>query len=77
MSVCAWHRRLSLSIAVLMFTLAVPSPAHTEALDCGGYDSHVWAQSVFETDPIPYAALHPDGNGRACEELPVDAAPAW
>jgi micrococcal nuclease len=32
---------------------------------------------VYETDPVAYAALDPDGNGLACEELQPGAAPAW
>jgi endonuclease YncB( thermonuclease family) len=47
-----------------------------ETVDCANYDSHVWAQLVYDTDPARYAALDPDSNGRACEELPHGGAPA-
>jgi endonuclease YncB( thermonuclease family) len=52
-------------------------PAVAQAEDCTAFDSQVWAQSIFVLDPLGNAALDPDGNGRACEEFPVGAAPAW
>jgi micrococcal nuclease len=64
---------LALSLAALSFHR--PSVAG-QPLDCDGYDSQIWAQSVYETNPAGYAALDPDGNGFACEELPSGAAPA-
>lgn len=43
---------------------------------CASFDAVEWAQSVYDADPAQYASLDPDGNGRACEELPSGAAPA-
>jgi micrococcal nuclease len=67
----------ALALALSLVSLAVHEPhASGQPVDCHGYDSQIWAQSVYETDPAGYAALDPDGNGRACEELPSGAAPA-
>src|SRR5215208_1279198 len=67
----------ALALALSLVSLAVHEPhAAGQPVDCDGYDSQIWAQSVYETDPAGYAALDPDGNGRACEELPSGAAPA-
>jgi micrococcal nuclease len=67
----------ALALALSLVSLAVHEPhAAGQPVDCHGYDSQIWAQSVYETDPAGYAALDPDGNGRACEELPSGAAPA-
>jgi micrococcal nuclease len=68
-------RILALALSLMALAVRVP-PVAGQTLDCDGYDSQIWAQSVFETDPAQYAALDPDGNGRACEELPEGAAPA-
>jgi hypothetical protein len=64
---------------VLLVLVLVGTPVHgvAQATDCTGYDSQIWAQSVYETDPTRYAALDPDGKGLACEELEPGAAPAW
>ena len=62
-------RILVLALSLIVLTVHVP-PVAGQALDCDGYDSQIWAQSVYETDPTQYAALDPDGNGLACEELP-------
>lgn len=43
---------------------------------CAGFDSRIWAQSIFDDDPAGNAALDPDDDGLACEELPLGAAPA-
>src|SRR5215218_3059686 len=71
---------LLLAIVVLA-TLAVAllvlrETFREEIIDCVNYDSQVWAQSVYESDPTHYAALDPDGNGLACEDLPHGVAPA-
>lgn len=50
--------------------------SRTEA-DCAAYDAWEWAQSVYETDPVAFAALDPDGNGLACETLGHGFAPAF
>ena len=62
---------------LLLATLFVPTSVFAQASDCSGYDSQIWAQSVFARDPNRYAALDPDGNGFACDDLPPGAAPAW
>ena len=69
-------RILALGLLLVAFSVG-PFPVAGQALDCAGYDSQIWAQSVYETDPAGYASLDPDGNGLACEELPPGAAPAW
>lgn len=57
------------------------SLANTSAqgdVSCTNYDAWEWAQAVFESDPAGSAALDPDGNGIACEELPRGGfAPAF
>jgi micrococcal nuclease len=68
-------RILALALSLVALTFPVPSISG-QALNCDGYDSQIWAQSVYDTDPAGYAALDPDGNGLACEELPSGAAPA-
>src|ERR671913_2199934 len=68
-------RTLALGLSLLAITFG-QSPVAGQALDCDGYDSQIWAQSVYEIDPTEYASLDPDGNGFACEELPPGAAPA-
>jgi len=47
------------------------------ATDCAAYDAWEWAQNVYETDPVAFAGLDPDGNGRACETLGHGFAPAF
>jgi micrococcal nuclease len=68
-------RILVLALSLVTLTFQRP-PVAGQALDCAGFDSQIWAQSVYETDPAGYAALDPDGNGLACEELSSGAAPA-
>jgi micrococcal nuclease len=68
-------RSLALALSLVSLTVQQPHLAG-QPLDCAGFDSQIWAQSVYETDPTEYAALDPDGNGLACEELPSGAAPA-
>jgi micrococcal nuclease len=62
------------ALVVALLVLRVTS--RKEIIACANYDSQVWAQSVYETDPTRYAALDPDGNSLACEELPHGVAPA-
>lgn len=38
---------------------------------CAPYDAWTWAQTVFEKNPGANAGLDPDGNGIACEHLPI------
>jgi endonuclease YncB( thermonuclease family) len=58
--------------------LVLPRPSSAASLtsDCAAYDSLIRAQSIYDTDPARYAALDPDGNCIACEELPPGIAPA-
>lgn len=70
-------RVLLLAAALAVGWPAAGSGAFARATDCAGYDSQVWAQSVYETDPAAYAGLDLDGNGLACEALQPGAAPAW
>lgn len=46
------------------------------AADCAAFDSRIWAQTVLDDDPTGESALDPDGDGLACEDLPLGAAPA-
>jgi hypothetical protein len=62
--------------ALVVALLALWNSSREETIACATYDSQVWAQSVYDTDPTRYAALDPDGNGLACEELPRGVAPA-
>jgi micrococcal nuclease len=66
---------------------AVPTPgavtpvSETDVALSGGttcveYDSRIWAQTIYDADPSGSAGLDPDGDGLACEELPLGAAPA-
>src|SRR5215217_3352267 len=68
-------RNLALALSLVALTVRL-LPVAGQALDCDGFDSQIWAQSVYDSDPAGYAALDPDGNGLACEELPSGAAPA-
>jgi micrococcal nuclease len=68
-------RTLAHSLALVALAFHRP-PVAGQALDCNGFDSQIWAQTVYDTDPAGYAALDPDGNDFACEELPSGAAPA-
>jgi micrococcal nuclease len=65
-------------LATLVVALLVLwKTSREENITCANYDSQVWAQSVYESDPTRNAALDPDDNGLACEELPLGVAPAW
>jgi micrococcal nuclease len=64
-------------LAILVVVLFVRwNSSRDEIIACTNYDSRVWAQSVYETNPTRYTALDPDGNGLACEELSHGVAPA-
>ncbi len=64
-------------LATLVVALLVLRKApQEEIIACASYDSEIWAQSLFESDPSRYAALDPDGNDLACEELPLGVGPA-
>jgi micrococcal nuclease len=62
--------------AVVGALLLLRNSSREQIIACTTYDSQVWAQSVYDTDPMRHAALDPDGNGLACEELPLGVAPA-
>ena len=62
----------ALVVALLVFWKS----SREEIIACTNYDSQIWAQSVYETDPTHYAVLDPDGNALACEELAHGVAPA-
>ncbi len=68
-------RTLALALSLVILTVHQLHVAG-QPLDCNDFDSQVWAQTVYETNPAGYTALDPDGNGFACEELPSGAAPA-
>lgn len=58
-----------LVLAGLMSFVAESVSAQTAT--CDAFDSWIWAQAVFDQDKQTNAALDPDGNGIACEHLPV------
>jgi endonuclease YncB( thermonuclease family) len=64
-------------------TTPTPAPTATATVDpalptCQQFDAWVWAQTVFQEDVDRLApSLDPDGNGIACEDLPMQGfAPA-
>src|SRR4051812_41892901 len=85
-----FRRCLALGLAMLLVLARDPAAVVTaQATACSAFDSQIWTQSVFDTNPTQYTALDPDGNGLACEQLvpgaalalwthivPVDAVPA-
>jgi micrococcal nuclease len=72
-----WPQRIGALLIVVLLGAVLAAPGRAaQATTCAGYDSQIWAQSVFETDPARYAALDPDGDGVACADLPPGAAPA-
>lgn len=44
---------------------------------CAAFTNRVWAQSDYDDDPKSNKQLDPDGDGLACEELPLGLAPAF
>jgi micrococcal nuclease len=66
---------ICLTVVLVAGTL-IPVPTQAQGASCTAYDSQIWAQSVYHSDPTQFAALDPDGNGIACEDLPLGAAPA-
>lgn len=65
---------------VMLVTLLILFPGagttSAQAVSCASFDAFEWAQTVYEADPVRYAALDPDGDGIACPELGPGAAPA-
>ena len=68
-------RALALALCLVLPTVRQTHIAG-QPLACDGFDSQIWAQIVYESDLVEYAALDPDDNDFACEELPLGAAPA-
>ncbi len=67
--------------ATFTFLLAPPpvkvaNAASQSASACAVFDSRIWAQSVFDDDPVVNTALDPDQDDFACEDLSLGAAPA-
>jgi micrococcal nuclease len=46
------------------------------ANSCSAFENRVWAQTVYDDDRNDNGQLDPDGDGLACEELPLGLAPA-
>jgi hypothetical protein len=69
------RRRIVLLLAMLLLATLVVAllvlwkSSREEIIACANYDSQVWAQSIYDADPTRHAALDPNGNDRACEEL--------
>jgi micrococcal nuclease len=58
--------------------LAPRAVAAQGTASCSNYDAWEWAQAVFESDKVKYAALDADGDGTACPALPRGGfAPAF
>ena len=68
---------LTLGLLVAFFAVLRTSVAPTFGAEaCAPFDNRVWAQTAFDDDPWGGAALDPDRDGLACEELPLGIAPA-
>jgi micrococcal nuclease len=68
-----------LGMAIALVALASESPARAAAVTdapCAALDSRIWAQTIYDDDPIANATLDPDGDDLACEDLPLGAYPA-
>jgi endonuclease YncB( thermonuclease family) len=66
------HRRIPLVIVALLWLSGwgfVLQSATAQSLTCTSFDAWVWAQSYFAKHPDNAAALDPEGNGLACDEL--------
>lgn len=70
------NRPVVLLFALLAMLLPGSGAASAQTVSCASFDAFEWAQSVFELDPVRYAALDSDGDGVACPELGHGAAPA-
>lgn len=69
--------RFGLFAAAIVLALScLPVGAAPVVTSCADVDSQLWAQSVYESDPVRYTALDPEGNGIACDDLPAGAASA-
>lgn len=63
--------RSFLTIVVIASSLAFTNPVSAEQVTCASFDAWIWAQTVYDADPSANAALDPDGNGVACEDLTI------
>lgn len=59
-------------VIIAVASVATSQPAQAQSVTCADFDAWVWAQTVYESDPEAHAALDPDGNGIACEDLTVN-----
>jgi micrococcal nuclease len=57
-------------------TTEEPTGTEQFADGCAAFNSRIWAQTVYDDDPVRHAALDPDSDDLACEELPLGIAPA-
>jgi micrococcal nuclease len=67
--------RFVVPLAFLIILTCAPIRAKSPEI-CAAFDNRVWAQTVFDEDRRGNAALDPDRDGLACEELPLGTAPA-
>ena len=77
----SWHLLLCFCLSVALVThpsLSVVPAAQASQPEppCARFDSRIWAQTVFDDAPAANAALDPDRDDLACEDLPLGAAPA-
>jgi hypothetical protein len=63
----AFDASYALAPACLVPALTAARPARAQGLDCADYESQVWAQSVYETDPAAYSLATPMGSGSKME----------
>lgn len=64
---------LRVCTVVLILGLSVPplGSVSAQSATCSSFDTWIWAQAHFDRDKEGNAALDPDKNGIACEELSV------
>jgi hypothetical protein len=43
--------RLFLAVMLLSMTVPASAPARAQSADCEAFDSQIWAQSVYDTNP--------------------------
>ncbi len=79
-AVRSWHLLRCFVLAVALVPFPPPTIPAAQASQpeppCAEFDSRIWAQTVFDDDPAANAALDPDRDDLACEDLPLGAAPA-
>jgi micrococcal nuclease len=69
---------LTCALAGFTFLVSLLSPARMSAAQdtCADFNSWVWAQTVYDSNPGEARALDPDGDGVACDALPDGIAPS-